>query len=199
MFVSLLVAPFCFRFMLKLINLQIKGSFEWGAGVDWVAKANDMMPAPFAELFDGEPDASRQRISRDLKLLDAVFAMSLAAYARLASPWNLEASHPDALALTGAKAVQKLIHVALQRMCAANLESQDYFGRRTSKPFGVITASAANAEVKKNGVLYFNLSKIHAQMLPSRHFFFTTIQHFYISFIISNSVKRCFFPLHLQF
>ena len=132
-----------------MVNLQIKGNFEWPAGVDWMARATNMAPAPFAELFDGEPDGSCQRISRDLKLLDAVFAMGCAAYARTApaSPWSVETPHPDAYALVGAKAVQKLVHVALQRMCASNLESQDYFGRRRSRPFGLVTGSASEAEV----------------------------------------------------
>ena len=138
-----------------MIDLQIKGNFEWPAGEDWVHKANDMEPAPFSNLFGGEPDGSRQRISRDLKLLDAVFAMGRAAYARMApaSPWNVEASHPDAQALAGAKAVQKLVHVVLQRMCAANSESQGYFGRRTSKPFGAVASSATKAEVRMKSCL----------------------------------------------
>lgn len=138
-----------------MVNLQIKGNFEWPAGVNWMDMATNMAPAPFAELFDGEPDGSRQRISRDLKLLDAVFAMGRAAYARMApaSPWNVEASHPDAQALAGAKAVQKLVHVVLQRMCAANSESQGYFGRRTSKPFGAVASSATKAEVRMKSCL----------------------------------------------
>jgi len=140
-----------------VVNLQIKGNFEWPAGEDWVDKANKMAPAAFAELFDGEPDASHQRISRDLKLLDAVFAMGCAAYARTApaSPWSVETPHPDAYALVGAKAVQKLVHVALQRMCASNLESQGYFGRRTSKPFGAVTGAAAKVEVNERHILTF--------------------------------------------
>jgi len=138
-----------FRFLLKVINLQIKGDFEWASGEDWVQKANSLAPAAFSELFDGEPDPSRQRISRDLKLMDAVFAMGLAAYARTfpANPWAAasDPAHPDANALAAARAVQKLVHVALQRMCAANPESQLYFGRRASAPLGA--GAAAHVQV----------------------------------------------------
>jgi hypothetical protein len=133
-FVALFVF-YLYRFLLKVIKLQLKGDFEWAKEIDWMEKASNMPPAAFAELFDGEPDASRQRISRDLKLMDAVFAMSLAMYKRheTSSPWSEDPSNPDLHALAGAKAAQKLFHVALQRMCTANKESQDYFGRRSSR------------------------------------------------------------------
>ena len=150
-----------------MIDLQIKGNFEWPAGEDWMHKANDMEPAPFSNLFGGEPDGSRQRISRDLKLLDAVFAMGRAAYDRMApaSPWADEDSHSELS--KGAKAVQKLVHVALQRMCAANLESQDYFGRRTSRPFGAMISSATIVEVKENDLLHSLVAISHMLTIHS--------------------------------
>ena len=122
--------------MLKLLNMTVKGDFEWPPGEDWMVKANSLLPAAFAALFAGEPDTFMQRIFRDIKVMDSVFGMCTAAYVRAspANPWA--ASRPDAADMLGPKAVQKFIHVALQRMCDGNSDNQAYFGKRAYTPPG---------------------------------------------------------------
>lgn len=83
-----------------------------------------------------------------MKLLDAVFAMSVAPYARhkgvqAVSPKLKRAVYAVARGSpfvehelkVGPKAVQKLVHVAIQRMLHGNAESQEYFGRRHLHPW----------------------------------------------------------------
>jgi hypothetical protein len=115
--------------LLRVIALCYKGDAKVDTAVDWVKKANALAPAAFAALFGGDPNSASQRACRDLKLMDAVFGMGYAAYARCypADPWAVGGS-----ALNGPRAVQKMVHVALQAMCAGNQASQDYFGRRSS-------------------------------------------------------------------
>lgn len=104
--------------LLRVVALCYKGDAgdaDVDTSVDWVKKANALAPAAFSALFGGDPNAAAQRACRDLKLLDAVFAMGYAAYARAfpADPWAAAANGGAAL-LNGPKAVQKLVHVALQ-------------------------------------------------------------------------------------
>jgi hypothetical protein len=53
-----------------------------------------------------------QRICRDIKLLDAVFEMTLAARKRCKNPWSKE----NEIMMTGPKGLQKVIYVTVQRM-----------------------------------------------------------------------------------
>ena len=129
--------------LLQIIEFSTKGDSRF-PDVDWIKKANAMPPAAFSAIFDGENDPSVQRVVRDLKLIDAVFAMSQAAYARTfpKNPWPV---NPTGLAsatggmhavlrspMLGPMGVQKLVHVVLQAMCARNPASQSYFGRATA-------------------------------------------------------------------
>jgi hypothetical protein len=102
---------------------------------DWVTVANNTMPAAFSKLFDGEPDPFTQKICRDMKLMDVVFAMSTAAYDRTypKNPWAK--AHEE---MKGPKAIQKFIHVCLQRMVANNPENQTYFGKRKLAAHGAV-------------------------------------------------------------
>ena len=68
--------------LLGIIAMQSKSKEAVDTKTDWVRKANAMLPAEFGALFDGEPATRLQAISMDLKLLDAVFAMAQAPYAR---------------------------------------------------------------------------------------------------------------------
>ena len=70
-------------------------------------------------------------VSRDMKLMDAVFEMGMAAYNRTYPKLPFEgwaAGNP----LDGPRGMQKLIHVALQMMFLSNEDSQNYFSRRTT-------------------------------------------------------------------
>lgn len=74
--------------MLKIISFQSKSDSKELEGIDWIKKANSMLPSAFSALFEGETSEISQRICRDLKLLDAVFAVSLAPYQRFPNPFN---------------------------------------------------------------------------------------------------------------
>lgn len=65
------------RAVLTIISLTMRGDVAVEA-VDWIKRANRTPPAAFSALFEGDPDPVKQRMCRDMKLLDAVFAMSLA-------------------------------------------------------------------------------------------------------------------------
>jgi len=119
--------------LLQVIALQYRGEPEWHkeTGIDWLAKANSMLPAAFSQLFDGEEDHLTQRISRDMKLMDAVFEMGLAAYNRCSPQLPFEGWEAGS-PLDGPRGMQKLIHVALQMMFKNNTGSQNYFSRRSS-------------------------------------------------------------------
>jgi len=112
--------------LIKIINFQSKSAQET-TSFDWIKKANSMLPSAFSALFEGEPNELAQRISRDCKLLDAVFTMSLAPYQRLSNPFG----GTEKEKMLGCAGIQKLAQVALQRMFVRNTESQLYF-RRTS-------------------------------------------------------------------
>jgi hypothetical protein len=117
--------------MLKTIGMQVKGEFSFAPGIDWVKRANDLLPAAFSAMFEGEAEPMFQRIARDVKLLDAIFDMGTAAYTRMpppALPWTHEELS------SGPKAVQKFVHVGLQRMCDRCVATQEYFGRRKTAP-----------------------------------------------------------------
>jgi hypothetical protein len=115
---------------LSIIDLQHKGTSKH-EDTDWIKLANSMMPAAFSALFDGDPDPFVQRICRDMKLMDVVFSMGCAAYHRTypESPWIHSI-------MDGPKGIQKLIHVALQRMCYKSQDNQLYFGKRTARARG---------------------------------------------------------------
>lgn len=132
---------------------------------DWIRLANRMLPAAFAKRFAGEPDVFMQRTCRDVKLLDAIFAAGCAPYARTNphNPWSAKKAPSAATGAVvgraalgafkqgenndievaiqeisvGPRAVQKFVHVALQRLCDGNRESQEYFGRR-SEPLRIL-------------------------------------------------------------
>lgn len=115
--------------LLNIISFQGKAGGKELQGVDWIKKANSMLPSAFSALFEGETSEISQRICRDLKLLDAVFAVSLAPYQRFPNPFNAKEKE----AMAGCAGIQKLVHVALQRMFVKNTTSQLYF-RRTLPP-----------------------------------------------------------------
>jgi len=131
--------------LLKMTDMQIKGGLHGlpPPGEEWIKLANNTLPAAFSAKFGGAPEAFVQRIFRDTKLLDGVFSMGLALYARADNAKAAEdkansqsqsqgSSQGDASAEDKAMtlAVQKLVHVALQRMVEGEAPSQDYFGRR---------------------------------------------------------------------
>ena len=117
--------------VLQVISLQCRGRFELlDQKIDWVAKANRTLPAEFGALFDAEPFVEMQNASRDLKLVDAAFAMGLAPYTR-AYPAKPFVEDNEVSTLPGPRGVQKLVHACLQRMVAANSMSQLYLGRRS--------------------------------------------------------------------
>jgi hypothetical protein len=116
------------QLMLEVVAFLNKGRFEHDTRLDWVKKANGMVPAEFAALFDGDPNAVTQGACLDLKLLDAVFAVGLAPYARAARPFAPGGG------LDGPKGVQKLVHVVIQRSLLGNPKAQLYFGRRATRP-----------------------------------------------------------------
>ena len=75
-------------------------------------------------MFGGARDSFVQRIFRDTKLIDSVFAMGISMYDRLPK------TQEPASELEPLRAVQKLVHVCLQRLVEGDPESQAYFGRR---------------------------------------------------------------------
>ena len=113
---------------------------------DWLRRANATLPAAFSKLFAGEPDTFLQRACREVKLLDAIFAALCAPYARTyestnpLNPWSeadweeqgLAAAVKEAAAAAreelkgGVQALEKFLHVAVQRLCEGNAESQTY-------------------------------------------------------------------------
>lgn len=97
--------------LLRIILLCYKGKSKIDMTTDWVKKANTHSPAAFTALFGGVPDTAAQRACRDLKLMDAVFEMGYALYVRIFpdDPWA-----NGSPAIKGPRAVQKLVHVALQ-------------------------------------------------------------------------------------
>jgi hypothetical protein len=121
--------------LINIISFQSKGKSELPA-IDWIKKANSMLPSAFSALFEGEPSELSQRISRDLKLLDSVFLMGLAPYQRLSDPFPRE----DMMEAAG---IQKLVHVAMQRMFARNVQSQLYFGRRSAQSGKLLQGGAS--------------------------------------------------------
>jgi hypothetical protein len=114
------------KIMLRIIDVQHKGTSSH-PNIDWIKKANSMMPAAFSAIFVGEPDPFSQRACRDMKLMDSLFDFGTTPYDRTfpASPWGTEI-------MNGPMGIQKFIHVILQRMCHGSFASQEYFGRRTS-------------------------------------------------------------------
>ena len=117
------------QLMLDLVAFLNKGKFEHDGRTDWVKKANSMVPAEFAALFDGDPNMMTQGACLDLKLLDAVFVAGMAPYARTPQPFA-----PGSKELDGPKGVMKLVHVVIQRVLQGNNKAQLYFGRRMTNP-----------------------------------------------------------------
>ncbi len=73
----------CVRLFMDVIELLVKGDgFGFDSSIDWVKVANDTLPAGFSKKFEGEPDGPIQDLCRDLKLMDAVFAVAAVPYAR---------------------------------------------------------------------------------------------------------------------
>jgi hypothetical protein len=66
--------------------------------LDWISKANAMLPAEFSKLFEGEPFKLAQDIFREMKLLDIVFSASVAPYIRT-YPFNAFATPTEGEAL----------------------------------------------------------------------------------------------------
>jgi hypothetical protein len=113
---------------------------------DWIRRANATLPAAFSKLFAGEPETFMQRTCREVKLLDAIFAALRAPYARTyesthpLNPWSEAAGKEQGLAAAvkeaaaaareelkgGVQALEKFLHVAVQRLCEGNAESQTY-------------------------------------------------------------------------
>ena len=129
------------RVLFSLIDLVTKGKLDLDQRDDWVKRATDTLPVEFSALFDAEANALAQGLCRDLKVMDAVFAMGVAPYTRGKARLNLHANpslfvNPfgrdtvDSERMPRVRAVQKFVHVALQRMCAKNSASQLYFGRQ---------------------------------------------------------------------
>lgn len=117
------------QLMLDLVAFLNKGKFEHDGRTDWVKKANSMVPAEFAALFDGDPNIMTQGACLDLKLLDAVFVAGMAPYARTPQPFA-----PNSKELDGPKGVMKMVHVVIQRTLQGNNKAQLYFGRRMTNP-----------------------------------------------------------------
>ena len=125
------------------MRAQGKTDFASPYVFDWVAKANGMLPAGFAKLFAADADGPAQAASRDLKVLDAAFAASIAPYNRTfpVNPFAVSPppGSPEAAAgaeMGGVKAIQKFAQVALQRITASNAASQAYFGARRGPTLG---------------------------------------------------------------
>ena len=139
------------RVLLEVIALQYKGEPDWheDKSVDWLAKANSMLPAAFSQLFDGEENLFSQRISRDMKLMDAVFEMGLAVYNRT-HPKHPFDGWAQGQVLDGPRGMQKLVHVALQMMFKGNEDSQNYFSRRSSAVVSGVDPSGFKVYDDKN-------------------------------------------------
>jgi len=101
----------CAYFLISrdLIPLLFDEHMHHSGDEDWIKIANSEAPAAFAKRFEGETQPFAQKASKDMKLMDAVFDMCIAPYARTFPevPW----SEVD---MNGPKAIQKFVHVALQ-------------------------------------------------------------------------------------
>ena len=122
------------KFLLDIIGLQSRGNTDMDPTISWVARANSFLPAEFSALFDSEPDDRHQNVSRDVKLMDAVFSMSMAPYIRTfpQKPFpqafkklKLEMKGRGPVPMEGPRGVQKLVRanwpclfVSSSEMCA---------------------------------------------------------------------------------
>jgi hypothetical protein len=121
--------------------------------LNWIKKANSMLPAAFSKLFGGEPNSLAQGVAREVMLIDAFFHASVAPYIRTApeppfpSLTSATAATTTAAAantasvkepLDGVKGVQKFVHVALQRLNLKNKRNQSYFGERVGPAIGAL-------------------------------------------------------------
>jgi hypothetical protein len=122
--------------LISIIDFQSKGKSELPK-IDWIKKANSMLPSAFSSLFDSEPDPLTQRISCDTKLLDAIFLMSLAPYQRLKDPFPRD----DTIEAAG---IQKLVHVALQRMFIGSNYCQLYVGHQSANANKLLQEGSSN-------------------------------------------------------
>lgn len=122
----------------QAIDDIVKGAFKsHTAHEEWVDRANQLDPLSFADLFRGFPDAFVQQVFRDVKLLDAVFNLAMAAYHRFPpdeNPWVKDD-------MEGPRAVQKFSYVLIQRLCDGNDANEAYIGRRKLKSFRDGTSS----------------------------------------------------------
>ena len=105
---------------------------RWLDDTDWV-RQTEKLPAEFAKLFVDDAQPLAQRFCREIKLIDAIFEMTVAPYTREAPTRPFLGSSlkgvPEKRAM---RAVQKLAYVSLQRMFANSEENQMYFARSTS-------------------------------------------------------------------
>lgn len=126
------------RLLLELLKFLINGHVEshGEAPSEWLNKATALRPAELAALFSGEPNLATQRISRDMKLMDAIVAANMAPYSRSerqgVAVWSYG---EEQKALKPHQTVQKFLHVAIQRLCTSNHENEDYFGRRKLRAY----------------------------------------------------------------
>ena len=90
-------------------------------------------PEDFASLCAGEPNFDAQKMACEIKLLDAVFEAALAPY-NYAEVMSEDGRPFEEISGSGApRALQKFLHVTLQRMVTSNLVSQNYFAHRRSR------------------------------------------------------------------
>jgi hypothetical protein len=90
-------------------------------------------PEEFAVLCTGEPNFDAQKMACEIKLLDAVFEAALAPY-NYAEVTSEDGRPFEKISGSGApRALQKFLHVTLQRMVTSNLVSQNYFAHRRSR------------------------------------------------------------------
>ena len=95
-----------------------------------------MLPAAFSKLFEGESNYKTQRICRDMKLMNAVFEMTVAPYNRVSINPKLPAAkrnRPFSPGRSGkremasVRCVSKLAYVTMQRMFCNNHSNQVSF------------------------------------------------------------------------
>ena len=112
--------------LLEIIRLVSKG-FAPDLSIDWIQKANSMLPTAFAQEFGGECDETVQRMAREIKLIDAVFEMGLAPYDRY--PTGNPFGEDQEEGMDQPRGLQKLIHIVLQKFFQGNQKNQQYFSK----------------------------------------------------------------------
>ena len=141
--------------LLEIIQSMIAGDTQLilqRSTQEWLKLATDNLPAKFSKFFSGEPNSYMQRAACDMKVIDACFEVSLAAYNRYVkikgsgkSPFeplvaqkylNVDDEEKfenmDANQRTPAQFISKLSHVCLQRLFCNSTQNQQYFAKRES-------------------------------------------------------------------